>query len=60
MLGIYPIVAVQKRNIPLNGCCKIGIINGVNASQGTVGDLQVDLAVLSHPSKKRGHVLHRM
>ena len=58
--NLHPIVAVKKRNIPLNGCCKIGIINGVNASQGTVGDLQVDLAVLSHPSKKRGHVLHRM
>jgi hypothetical protein len=58
--NLHPIVAVKKRNIPLNGCCKIGIISGVSASQGTVGNLQIDLGMLSHPPKKRGHVLNRM
>jgi len=58
--NLHPIVAVKKRNIPLNGCCKIGIISGVSASQGTVGNLQIDLGMLSHPPKKWGHVLNRM
>jgi len=55
-----PIVAIEKRNIPLKDCCKFWIISGVSASQGTVRDLQIDLGMLSHPPKKRGHVLHRM
>ena len=58
--NLHPTVAVQKRNIPLNGHCKIGVIVGVSASQGTVGNLQIDLGMLSHPPKKRGHVLNRM
>ncbi len=58
--NLHPIVAIQERNIPLNGCCKIGIISGVSASQGTVGNLQIDLGMSSHPPKKRGHVLNRM
>jgi len=56
--NLYPIVAIQERNIPLNGCCKIGIISGVSASQGTVGNLQIDLGMLCHPPKQRGHVLN--
>jgi hypothetical protein len=58
--NLHPIVAVQKRNIPLNGCCKIGIISGVSASQATVGDLQIDLGVLCHLPKHRRHVLNRV
>jgi hypothetical protein len=58
--NLHPIVAIQKRNIPLKGCRKFWIISRVSASQGTVRDLQIDLGMLSHPPKKRGHVLHRM
>ena len=56
--NLRPIVTVQEGDIPLNGRCKIGIISGVSASQGTVGDLKIDLRMLSHPPKKRGHVLN--
>src|SRR5207244_11116613 len=58
--NLYPIVAVQKRNIPLNGRCKIGIISGLSASQGTVGNLQIDPRVLCHLPKKMRHVLNRV
>jgi hypothetical protein len=58
--NLHPIIAIQKRNIPLNGCCKIGVIAGVSSSQATVGDLQIDLGVLCHPPKKRRHVLNRV
>src|SRR6266481_7915233 len=58
--NLDPIVAIQKRNIPLNGCCKIGVIVGVSASKRTVGNLQIDLRVLCHPSKQRRHVLNRV
>ena len=56
--NLDPIVAIQKRNIPLNSCCKIGVVAGVSSSQATVGDVQINLGVLCHPPKQRGHVLN--
>jgi len=56
--NLHPIVAAQKRNIPLNGRCKIGVIAGVSASQGTVGNLKINPGVLCHPPNQRGHILN--
>src|ERR1700731_2686127 len=56
--NLDPIVAIQKRNIPLNGCCKFGVMGGVSSSQATVGDLKINLGVLRHPPKQRGHILN--
>jgi len=56
--NLDPIVAIQKRNIPLNGCCKLGVVAGVGSPQATVGDLQIDLGVLCHPPEQRGHILN--
>jgi hypothetical protein len=58
-MNLHPIVAIQK-NIPLNGCFTIGVITGVSASQGTVGNLQIDPWVLCHSPKQRRHVLDRV
>ena len=58
--NLHPIVPIQKRNIPLNGCRKLGVIAGVSSSHATVGDLQFNLGVSCHVSKKRGHVLNRV
>jgi hypothetical protein len=56
--NLHPIVAIQKRNIPLNGCVKIGVVAGVSSPQTTVGDLQIDLGVFGHPPQQRGHILN--
>jgi hypothetical protein len=50
-------VAIQKRHIPLNGCCKFGVIAEVSSPQATVRDSHANLRLLGHPPKQRGNVL---
>jgi hypothetical protein len=55
VMNLDPIVAIHNRNIPLNGCCKFGVMAEVSSPQATVGDLQINLEVLGHPPKQWGH-----
>jgi hypothetical protein len=50
--NLHPIVAIQKRNIPLDSCCKIGVVARVSSLQATIGDVQINLGMLCHPPKQ--------